>query len=152
MGTGDRQLFSDIRGWVDAAPELSVGERSIELDDVLFGRYPIKRLDISLDGRMIASFVPLAAVVIAANGRVDVTGPISRTLLLYLEVVSGLQTTMRTERGDIVSTSVHPAFRGVDRPGWYWVTSAREREARIVDRSTFGKILDEVADYDLASA
>ncbi len=137
------RFLVDVRSWLAADPDIVVAERRHVIHDPL-GHYDAPGLEVIRDGNSIASIVPIAGVVLGAQGRVDVTGALDEAPVVYL--ISPGRMEMQVA-GAV--THVRPLFRGVTEPGWYWITTAASREVRYVDASTFRAIVVAVSDYEL---
>ena len=141
------KLVADVRGWLGRDPKLSLNDRSYVLEDVL-GRYEAPGLEIVHEGAHIATVQPLAAVVIGAQGRLDVKGPLDEVPVVYLES-AGRMGTRSAPDGRVVQ--LRPLFRGVEGPDWYWITGSTTREVRRIDEASFRAILIAVSDYEIAA-
>ena len=139
-------LLVDIRAWLSRDPKLALGERSYVLEDTV-GRYEAPGLEIVHHNATVATVEPRAAAVIGAQGRLDVKGPLDEAPVVYLESAGPMET--RPGGGGVVQ--LRPLFRGVEKPGWYWITRSRAREVRRIDESSFRAILFAISDYEIAS-
>ncbi|HWT04994.1 MAG TPA: hypothetical protein VN224_04485 [Xanthomonadales bacterium] len=139
-------LRSEVRGWLARDPKLALNDRPFVVEDVL-GRYEAPGLEIVHDGSPVATVQPLSAAVIGAQGRLDVKGPLDEVPVVYLES-AGRMETRRARGGDVVH--LRPLFRGVEGPGWYWITGSTTREVRRIDESSFRAILIAVSDYEIS--
>jgi hypothetical protein len=113
----------------------------------MVGPYEAPGLEIVYDHAPVATVEPLAAAVIGAQGRLDVKGPLDEAPVVYLESAGPIEA--RTGVGGVVRR--RPLFRGVEKPGWYWITRSTAREVRRIDESSFRAILFAVSDYEIAS-
>ncbi len=139
-------LLVSVRGWLARDPKLALSDRSYTVEDVL-GRYEAPGIEVIHDGAPVATVEPLAAAVIGAQGRLDVKGPLDEVPVVYLESAGRMET--RRVGGGVVQ--LRPLFRGVEGPGWYWITGSRTREVRRIDESSFRSILIAVSDYETAA-
>lgn len=141
-------VMSEIRSWVAQTSALVASDQTIAIAEE-HAEYEALGLRIVLGKRNIAQVVPVGTFVIGARGRIDVIGSSDRAMLLYLEAAPRMETTIRSEDGEILSHGSMAVFRGIEHAGWYWIVDPRRREARMLDRSTFLEILAEVADYEV---
>ncbi|MDB5073283.1 MAG: hypothetical protein JWM87_4394 [Candidatus Eremiobacteraeota bacterium] len=139
------ELLSDLRTWAAADPRLTAALREFAIDDP-FGHYTAPGLEITITGERLASVVPVAAVVIGAEGRVDVKGPIDQAAMLYL---SGPGRTETTIEG--VSAFRRDLFAGFEAAGWYWMLDSftPHRAVRRIDADAFRDIVLSVSDYEI---
>lgn len=143
-----RELLSDVRTWAAADPQLVAAPRQFAIDDP-FGQYSAPGMEITLPGQRVASVVPVAAVVIGADGRVDVKGPLDQAALLYLSGPGRIQPTIEG-----LSALRRDLFAGFEAPGWYWMLDSfsPHRAVRRVDADAFRDIVLSVSDYEIASS
>lgn len=140
------RFVTDARAWLAVDPRVAIADRRYRVEDPL-GKYDAPGLEISIEGQRLASIVPVAGVVIGAEGRLDVKGPLDQTAVLYL---SGPGRTQATVNG--VATFTQELFRGFVGPGWYWMLNASSpgREVRRVDANAFKAMVEAVSDYELS--
>ena len=105
-------------------------------------------MEISASGQRIASIIPLAGVVIGAEGRVDVKGRLDEYAVIYLSGPGQIGATING-----VSALMRDLFVGFAEPGWYWMlsTSSPSREVRRIDESVLKTMVESVSDYKIAS-
>jgi hypothetical protein len=138
----------EVRAWLAADPSVAVESREYPLDDP-FGRYTAPGLEVFLSGQRVASIVPVAGVVIGAEGRVDVKGPLDEAAALYLSGPGSVGVTLNG-----VSALSNDLFAGFSRPGWYWMLpgSSPNREVRRVDAAIFRAMVESVSDVKILPA
>jgi hypothetical protein len=140
-------LYSEVVEWIKDA-DLKVSHGQTEIREEIPGSYDAPTLTITDEkGNKVADLLPVGAWVIGAEGRVDLVGLMDRDSLVYLrEGGPHIKTTESVETGDAGEWS-RPLFRGVDRPGWYWIEDKRLGRARPVTRQMFLDLLAEVSDH-----
>ena len=139
-----RDLYAQVRIWLADQPVV-LTEKSGEITEMLPGQYQVPTLEISSQtGAPIAVLQPVGSWIIGALGRIDLNGTNDTAVLLYLFTDGGQwKVTIAGEE-----ERATPFFRGVDRPGWYWVENVRLGRARSVDKELFLDLLVEVSDYE----
>jgi hypothetical protein len=142
------ELYGQVKKWVETK-NLVTKEKEVELNEELLGQYKAPGLLIEeKKGKKIAELKPVGAQIIGAEGRVDVVGKVDKMHLIYLEPPGpGLSTTEKVS-GEEPQRPSRPLFRGVNRPGWYWIESARLGRAKPVTEEMFLDMLAEVSDYE----
>jgi hypothetical protein len=78
------ELFNQIEGWlrplIDSGP-VTFSRTKIQLDEEDLGRYSIDSLELWLSGRKL-TFKPVGTMLIGAFGRIDISGPNGKAVLL----------------------------------------------------------------------
>ncbi len=140
-------LYTDVTSWV-ADRTLNVSSSFVELHEETLGRYEVPCLSIQkAGGEEIGMLNPVGATVIGASGRVDLVGAVDREILVFLD--KGGPTISRTiQDSGQAKTQTVPLYRGVSEDGWYWIESRKPSRARLLDKTLFLDLLDEVSDYE----
>lgn len=143
-----KELYGQVKKWIETK-KLVVKEKEVNLNEELLGQYKAPGLLIKdKKGKKIAELQPVGAQIIGAKGRVDLNGKLDQMRLVYLEPPGpGISITEKLT-GEEPQRPSRPLFRGVDRPGWYWIESARLSRAREVTEELFIDMLMEVSDYE----
>jgi hypothetical protein len=140
-------LYSDVVEWIkDTDLHVSCGQ--IEIREEIPGSYDAPTLEITnVQGKKVADLLPVGAWIIGAEGRVDLVGLLDRNNLVYLrEGGPHIKTIESAGPGEAEEWS-KPLFRGVSRPGWYWIEDRRLGRARPVTKQLFLDLLAEVSDH-----
>lgn len=139
-------FLAAVREWATADSRVKVATRKFVVEDP-FGRYDAPGAEITVASeQFVASIVPLAAVVIGADGRIDVKGPLDEAAILYLNGPGHMEATIKG-----VPSFSRDLFRGFSEPDWYWMSNSASREVRRVDRATFRSIIVAVSDFEIAA-
>ncbi len=137
-------FLAKARLWLATDTRMSIAEREYQIEDP-FGRYEAPGLELSAAGHLIASIIPVAGVVIGAEGRIDVKGPLDEAPILYLSGPGYMGATING-----IPSFSQELFRGFTQPGWYWLSNTPSREVRLVDHEAFRAIVVAVSDYEVA--
>ena len=79
-----KQLFGNTRNWLEGLP-VKISEQVVEVTEDVYGTYQIASLEFrTRSGERIARLIPIAASVLAAEGRVDLVGSLGREGFIYL--------------------------------------------------------------------
>jgi hypothetical protein len=142
-------LYSDVVKWIKDT-DLKVSHDQVELHEEVIGSYKAPALVIQeAQGNKVVDLLPVGARIIGAEGRVDLVGRLDRNNLVYLKT-GGPQITTRVRTGaDGSEESARPLFKGVERPGWYWIGETRLGRAHPLTKELFLDLLSEVSDYDV---
>lgn len=135
-----QQLYGDVREWLsaeDARATFRDGE--VALNEELVGRYNAQRLEATCSTGLKLTFVPRGLCVVGARGRVDVTGPLGREILVWVEEGGPALGFREGDEGAIEMVSGRAMYPGLPE-GWAWEDIAGGR-LRHVDRDVF---LDQV--------
>ena len=140
-------LYAEVTLWI-ADRSLKVVSSVVELHEEILGRYEVASLSlIKDDGKQIGIMTPVGASVIGASGRVDLVGAVDREILVFLD--KGGPTISRTVQvEEQIETQTVPLYRGVSGEGWYWIENRKPSRARLLDKTLFLDLLDEVSDYE----
>lgn len=144
-----KRLFAEIKSWLKESP-LIVREEETEINEERVGTYKVEMLSIQdQKNREIAKMRPIGAWIIAAKGRIDIEGPIDSEVLIYLENGAPVMRTTINSDGTILETTSRSLFRGVEKPGWYWVEDKIRGRASLLDKNLLLELLSEVSDHEL---
>ncbi|MDI6792366.1 MAG: hypothetical protein QME81_05790 [bacterium] len=142
------QLYSEISSWLEGE-QLTIQEEEIEINEEAPGRYNAPRLLIrDPRGNQIADIKPIGAWIIGAKGGIDIVGLLDKEAVVYMEESPQFFTTISVGGEEIEERSSKPLFRGVERPGWYWIEDKRRSKAHLLDKELFLDLLTEVSDYE----
>ncbi len=144
---GIDELYASINSWLSSYGLPTLTEQ-IEITEEISGTYKAHKLTIHDEKKeTIANIIPVAAWVIGANGRVDLTGKYDKVIIVNLEKSApSLTTTMRVN--DHQETSHRQFYKGIEKTGWYWIEDRRRGKAHLLDKKLFLDLLSEVSDYE----
>jgi len=139
-------FLTEAKGWCKKRG-LAVKDDVVKRREERMAEYEAPSLKISKDGVSVAEIVPIGSKIIAAHGRVDLIGRVTRHAFLFY-VGKGPVVSLQTSIGkEATSSSSAPMLSGVDGDGWYWI-EAKVRQAKRVDESLFIDLLTDVSDYE----
>jgi hypothetical protein len=139
-------LYADVRSWLAGDDRFDVTQITASVIDVA-GEYDIDRLSVFAGGERLLEFRPIAAVALLAAGRIDVWGTVDYATLLYFES-SPTSTTTLTNADRTTHKTTRHLFRGIDRPGWYWIDVRHSGEGRFLDHQMLFDVLEEISDFE----
>lgn len=140
-------LFAEATRWTQAHG-LTSERGQIDLNEEAYGEYAMDTLRLyASGGELIAELVPVGASIIGACGRVDLQGRIDQAILVYWQTEDAAPTSGAGQTADVVHRAPR-YYRGIDRPGWYWVESQHLARAYRLDERLFFDLLLSVSDYD----
>jgi len=129
------RLYESIESWLpDGA--LALQREEVQIEEEAFGTYSSQKLILNDKGRKIATFLPIGASVIGADGRVDVRGRHDKESLLFL----------RKEKPENRYFYINP----IDLSGWYWIENTLRAKAHPVDETLFRDLLWRISDYEFS--
>ncbi len=140
-------LLRDATEWCERRG-LQVDIRPHDLNEEREGKYEAPALVISKDGKLVAKLIPVGSDIIAANGRVDIIGPVTfHNLLFYGDYDPGFKsaTIVRRQPGGVLRARL---VRRVKEDGWFWIESW-VRRAVLLDEALFIDLLEDVFGHDL---
>jgi len=143
------ELYSAVETWMEDT-DLKTSRGTVELNEEIPGRYEAATLKISgAQGKKVADLLPVGAWIIGAEGRVDLVGLLDRNSLVYLREGGPHIKMTESERPRDSKEWSRPLFKGVERPGWYWIGESRRGRAHPLTKELFLDLLSEVSDYDV---
>jgi hypothetical protein len=138
-------LYRQIRDWTKAT-SVTIVSQDCEVNESIYGTYHLPSLEMrAVHDSRIANLIPIAASVLAAEGRVDLVGSLGREGFIYL-ASGGPQINVSARNGGSSRQTFRPLFDGVTTDGWYWISNARLSEVRLLDEILFKKMLRVVSD------
>ena len=144
-------LFADINKWVSDTG-LKLRREEITINEEQSGQYTASRLIIEdASGKKVAELSPVAAFVIAADGRLDLNGTVDKAIIVYLQQ-GGPSFTTSVHHGNQTDTKKTYLYKGIDKNGWYMIDDSRRAKAHFVDKELFFELLSEVSDYEQSKA
>ncbi len=144
------ELYADIEQWL-AGTELKTHREATSINEEASGQYLANRLIIEDEaGKKIADVSPVAAFVIAADGRLDMNGTVGKANIVHLQQ-GGPSITTTIHAGSQTESSTRYMYKGVDKSGWYMIDNSLNAKAHFIDKIQFFKLLDEVSDYEQQS-
>lgn len=144
-------LFADINKWVSGTG-LKLRREEININEEQSGQYTASRLIIEdASGKKVADISPIAAFVIAADGRLDMNGTVDKAIIVNL-LSGGPSMTTTIRHGNQTDVSTRQLYKGVDKSGWYMIDESRRAKAHFFDKELFFDLLAEVSDYELSKS
>lgn len=141
-------LYAEIERWT-ADSGLKTRREEASLNEEASGRYTASRLIVEdSNGRKIADLSPVAAFVIAADGRLDLNGTVDKAIIVHLQQ-GGPSFTTTIHNGNQTEAQTRYLYKGVDKDGWYMIDDSRRAKAHFMDKELFFELLAEVSDYEL---
>lgn len=138
-------LYSNAQKW--AAP-LSTEVQDVQVLEQASGPYPAQCLVMKkTDGSEIARLEPVGTWILGAEGRLDLKGGNGQEVIIYLTDGGPTFNFGESEGDEETGRGAMALFRGVDRPGWYWIEDSRRGRARLVTKELFRDLVSEVSDY-----
>jgi virulence-associated protein VapD len=149
-------LYNNIETWLDNT-QYRFERGSIDLEQQNIGKYAAPTLSITntLIGERIAELKPDGALIIAAEGRVEIIGDIDSIYLLYLVSESGIDVGISTKVGNEPETTERKpwnVFRGFQTEGWYFTEIPRLAMVKPINKDLFHAILAGVSYEESLSA
>lgn len=140
------ELYEAIQQWLPR-DVLELGREKTWLNEEGIGEYFADKLILKDKTQgVVATLVPIGALVIGAEGRVDLNGKYDSVPLVWL-----------VEDGPQLSTSTGTApartrffFNAIETDGWYWIEDARRGKAHPVTSELLRELLWQVSDYGVA--
>jgi hypothetical protein len=144
-------LFTAIDTWVSDTG-MKLRREEITINEEQSGQYIASRLIIEdASGKKVADISPVAAFVIAADGRLDLNGTVDKAIIVRLQQ-GGPSFTTSVHHGNQTDTNTTYLYKGVDKNGWYMIDDSRRAKAHFVDKELFFELLSEVSDYEQSKA
>lgn len=144
-------LFAAITTWVSDTG-LKLRREEITVNEEQSGQYTANRLIVEdANGIKIADISPVAAFVIAADGRLDMNGTVDKAIIVNLRS-GGPSITTTVHHGNQADVSTKQLYKGVDKSGWYMIDESRRAKAHFFDKELFFDLLAEVSDYELSKS
>jgi len=145
------RLFAAINKWVSDTG-LKLRREEININEEQSGQYTASRLIIEdASGNRVADISPVAAFVIAADGRLDMNGTVDKAIIVNLQS-GGPSITSTIHHGNQTDVSARQLYKGVDESGWYMIDESRRAKAHFFDKELFFDLLAEVSDYELSKS
>lgn len=139
-------LYDSIQSWLPGG-QLDCHREEVQLAEEAIGAYTSEKLVLADKKRhVIATFLPVGASVIGADGRVDVRGKYDNVSLLLLRK----EGPSLTRAGGGLSSHSKFYFNTIDADGWYWIEDTLRGRAHLLDETLFRDLLWRVSDYELA--
>jgi hypothetical protein len=141
-----RSLLDEVGGWC-AARSLTTQEGVVRLREEDVPEYEAPSLFISKDGVPKAKIVPIGLNILGAQGRVDLSGRVTRQPLLY-RIGKGAASSTQSDTKGKTGTSSPRWLSDVERDGWYWIEGNILRP-KLVDESLFVDLLTYVLNHEI---
>jgi virulence-associated protein VapD len=149
-------LYDSIETWLDKE-QYHFERGSVELEQQNIGKYTAPTLTITNTyiKERVAELKPDGALIIAAEGRVEIIGDIDSMYLLYLVSESGIDVDVSTKVGnepEITRGKRWNVFRGFQTEGWYFTEIPRLAMVKPITKDLFHAILAGVSYEESLSA
>lgn len=143
-----QELYDNIASWTSLDHGVRLLRSPVEVNDP-FGTYELQKLDILITNQVVATVVPVSAVVIAAQGRVEIKGRVDTAAVVYFEASPVYHVTSQNQNGEVTAQEPVSIFEGVEEAGWYWLPYVPSQRVAHIDQETFTSIMREIADVRL---
>lgn len=144
--TAVNQLYEDIENWLQGMP-LQTRRLDIQIDEAELDPYTIPSLIIvhqtNTGDEDIAELTPVGCNIFGAEYRLDMSGIITRQILVYFKPPGPVFTSLIT--GEPVTEILYP---NIKQHGWYLIERKLDGEAHIIDKTVFLHLLSRVSSYD----
>lgn len=129
------QLYTDIRTWLaDENLNLKVVNTRVDILEQM-AAYQVTGLSVRTQaGKVLADIKPAGALVIVAEGRVEVKGSLGTEHLLYM-------LKPRPELGK-------PLYKGLNQDAWYWIQDSYRNRAHCLEKKRLLELITLVSDYE----
>ncbi|MBM4037006.1 MAG: hypothetical protein FJ290_00710 [Planctomycetes bacterium] len=134
------ELYANVREWMSDEPGVEFSEGKTRLNEEYTGPYAAKVLKVKLNGGKALSFVPKGAYFIGARGHLDVSGPLWRETLVWVDEDGPAIAFKETAEGQVEVLQGRPMYPGVPR-GWAWVDNSHRRLVHLDRKVFFRKLL-----------
>jgi hypothetical protein len=141
-------LYDNIEKWLDG--EKFTFQPSKEFfEEGGLGQYeaPVLRILSQETQKQIVVIRPAGAMIIAAEGRVDIVGDFDKESLIYLLPMSGIVASVSYRKGmepPHTERKKISMFSGFEDEGWYWIEIRRLAKVRKVTSDLFKLLINEV--------
>lgn len=140
------QLYEVVGQWMPGE-FISLHREPLTLNEEGIGEYVVDKLILEDQAQgKVATLVPKGALVIGAEGRVDLVGKYDMATLVWLKENEPAQ----IGGSDDTPRRVHRFFNNIDSDGWYWIEDSRRGRAHPITSELLGELLAQVSDYELA--
>jgi hypothetical protein len=130
-------LFSNIKEWLIGSDLRALSE-DIIIEDAL-GCYSIEKLLINThSNKQIAQIIPVGALILGANGRVDINGLYDNETIVLLDK-GGPSITIDDKQCYL--------YKAITESGWYWIEDKRDK-GHLFNAELFFELLAEISDYE----
>ena len=127
--------------WIkEEGHEIDVSEESITNNEGLSGPYSTFKYNLVIDKNLKLCIKPYGIWIIAAKGRVDISGPAGYEKLIYL-YKDGPATTTEIEMANSSKKTTLLDFDNIDEEGWYWYDNSTIRKMAKLSKDVFKYII-----------
>jgi hypothetical protein len=112
---------------------VDIAEENITNNEEKSGKYDTIKYTLILDKTIKICIVPCGIWIVAAKGRVDISGPSGSEKLVYLNKCGPVE----TKNGE----PAHSQFNNIAEEGWYWYDDSTIRKMVKLSREMFGYLL-----------
>jgi hypothetical protein len=123
--------------------EVDVSEEKIDNREELSGTYSTFKYTIIIDKKIKMYLVPYGIWIVAARGRIDISGPSGFEKLVYL-YKGGPANTIEIESGSYSDKTTHQSFNNIDDEGWYWYDDSTIRKMIKLSKETFEYLIGRI--------
>jgi hypothetical protein len=130
--------------WIEAdGHKVEINEEKIVNNEGPSGQYDTFKYAIAIDGKIKLCLVPYGIWIVAARGRVDISGPSGSEKLVYLNK-GGPVTRIEIGTGNYSENTTHRQFNNIDEDGWYWYDDSTIRKMIKLSKEIFGYLIGRV--------
>ena len=117
--------------WIrEEGHEVDVSEENVINNEELSGKYNTFKYTLILDKTIKICIIPYAIWIVAAKGRIDISGPSGFEKLIYLQ---------KSENN--IEKSTLNKFNTINEEGWYWYDDSTIRKMVKLSKEMFGYLL-----------
>jgi hypothetical protein len=115
---------------------VDVVEEKIDNNEGPSGQYKTSKYTMVIDSKIKVCLVPYGIWIVAARGRVDISGPSGSEKLVYL-YRGGPAVTIEMKSGNCSEKTTRQQFNNIDEEGWYWYDDSTIRKMIKLSKETF---------------
>jgi hypothetical protein len=136
-----RHLKDIFVAWIkEDGHETDVFEENVVNNESLSGQYNTFKYTIVIDNKIKLYLEPYGIWIVAAKGRVNISGPSGSEKLVYL-YKGGPATTIEIASGNHSEKTPHQQFNNIDEEGWYWYDDSAIRKMIKLSKEVFEYII-----------
>jgi hypothetical protein len=123
--------------------DVDVSEENIVNNEQPSGPYNTFKYTITIDKKINLCLVPYGIWIVAAKGRVDISGPSGFEKLVYLSR-GGPVTSFEITSGNYSEKTTHQHFNNIDEEGWYWYDDSTIRKMIKLSKEILVYLIDRI--------
>ncbi|MDR2476345.1 MAG: hypothetical protein LBD18_00985 [Treponema sp.] len=130
--------------WIkEGGHEVDVLEEKINNKEELSGTYSTFKYIMTIDKSIKIILVPYGIWIVAARGRIDISGPSGIEKLIYL-YKDGPVSTTEIKSGSFSEKTARHLFNNIDEEGWYWYDDSIIRKMIKISKETFEYLIGRI--------